>query len=139
LWCPECTVSKKELIALAELNPNSYPLNAEQEQNLKELQKRLIAFRKLWAKPMIITSGFRTIEDQMRIYRNKKRVPMFSCHLRGAAADVADRDGMLGIYCVNNIPVLEECGLWIEDPLRTPGWVHFQIFPPVSGNRVFQP
>jgi hypothetical protein len=69
-------VSKKELIALAELNPNSYPLNAEQEQNLKELQKRLIAFRKLWAKPMIITSGFRTIEDQMRIYRNKSE---FQC------------------------------------------------------------
>jgi hypothetical protein len=35
--------------------------------------------------------------------------------------------------------LLQEIGLWIENPMWTPTWVHLQIVPPHSGRRIFVP
>lgn len=73
------------------------------------------------------------------IYKNSKKVPYGSAHLTGRAADIADRDGSLAAWCYANIPILEQAGLYLEDPTRTKGWVHMQIVPPQSGSRFFMP
>lgn len=62
-----------------------------------------------------------------------------SKHITGQAADIADPDGMLDDWCVRNMEVLAEIGLWLEHPLATKGWCHLQNVPPRSGNRMFYP
>lgn len=61
--------------------------------NLRRLAEKLEEVRELLGnRPMRITSGFRTVADHYRIYRemgvtNKARIPMGSHHLNGTAAD----------------------------------------------------
>lgn len=67
-----------------------------------------------------------------------------SHHLTGRAVDLPDPDRTLAAWCVTNLDVLAEIGLWLEDPRWTfdPGgdhWVHLQTAPPRSGMRVFIP
>jgi hypothetical protein len=115
------------------------------EQNLQNLAKRINIVRTLWGKPMIVTSGYRTRQDQIRIYTSiarKKgidnpRIPMGSAHLKGCACDIADPDGSLQAWLRADKSILERTGLWCED--GTVGWVHFQSYPPVSGYRWFKP
>lgn len=72
-----------------------------------------------------------------------------SPHLLAMAVDLQDtwpkRD--LARWCVAQSKaggLLERCGLWMEDPRWTctenkDPWVHVQIIPPRSGNRIFIP
>lgn len=60
-----------------------------------------------------------------------------SNHLMGRAVDIADPDKKLQQWCLVNLKVLEELGLWMEHPRDTPTWTHVQIVPPGSGKRVF--
>ena len=63
-----------------------------------------------------------------------------SRHLTGEAIDLRDsgtRD--LARWCLKNIGALEEIGLWMEDPMWTPTWVHLQSVPPASRRRVYVP
>lgn len=62
-----------------------------------------------------------------------------SAHMFGQAVDIADgphRD--FARWCLLNLHLLEELGLWMEDPQWTPGWVHLQTRE-VAGARVFRP
>lgn len=127
------------MISLKELNPNGYELTPKQQQNLEVLLERMNKVRLAFGKPMIITSGVRSAEDQRRIYHNATKIPWGSQHLQAAACDVADRTGVLKGWIKDNVKLLEEVGLWCEDLTATPGWVHFQIYPPASGMRFFRP
>lgn len=60
-----------------------------------------------------------------------------SNHMLGLAVDVADSDKQLQRWCLANIKILEDIGLWMEHPRDTPTWTHLQSVPPRSGNRVF--
>lgn len=62
-----------------------------------------------------------------------------SRHLTAEAADIPDADRTLSSWCVDNLDVLTEIGLWMEDPRWTPTWTHVQTVPPKSGKRVFIP
>lgn len=62
-----------------------------------------------------------------------------SKHITGQAVDIADPDGELDDWCMQNIDALTDAGLWLEHPLATKGWTHFQSVPPRSNNRVFYP
>lgn len=62
-----------------------------------------------------------------------------SRHLTAEAVDLGDSDRSLATWCVDNLDVLEELGLWMEDPRWTPSWVHLQIVPPKSGKLVYIP
>ena len=95
---------------------------------INELLDRFGEYRKC-------NSGFRSAADQARI--NPKVTK--SKHMIAAAIDLSDPDGKLGKWCLNNTKILEELGLYCEAISSTPGWVHFQIFPPKSGNRFFYP
>lgn len=62
-----------------------------------------------------------------------------SRHLTAQAIDLPDNDRTLATWCVDNLDVLKELGLWMEDPRWTPTWVHLQTIPPKSERVVFIP
>lgn len=62
-----------------------------------------------------------------------------SRHITAEAVDLRDADRTLATWCVDNLDVLAEIGLWMEDPRWTPTWVHLQCVPPKSGKRVYIP
>ena len=62
-----------------------------------------------------------------------------SRHLTAEAVDLPDADRSLATWCIDNLDVLREIGLWMEDPRWTPNWLHIQTVPPKSGKTVFIP
>lgn len=62
-----------------------------------------------------------------------------SKHMTGQAIDLADPDGDLDEWCLENESVLATLLLWQEHPAATKGWCHLQMVPPKSGRRVFYP
>lgn len=118
-------------------------LDKKVQDNLKELHKRINIVRLAYGKPMIVTSGLRTLKHHLEIYARKgiypPKVPMKSNHLSGRAVDFADGNGELKKWVKDNIKLMEEVGLWLEDFSATKTWCHFQINPPKSGNRFFLP
>ena len=110
------------------------------QQNLQDLLAKINTVRSAWNKPMIVTSGYRSMQDQIRIYSKKGQVshiPMKSAHLKGCAVDIYDPDGNLQKWLKANPGILEAAGLWCED--GTTNWVHFQTYAPKSGKRWFLP
>lgn len=85
--------------------------------------------------PMIVTSGLRSSEEQIRINPSAPK----SKHLLGQAVDIADPGGAFRDWVLAHMDLMERIGLWFEDFGHTPGWVHCQIVPPKSGRRIFIP
>lgn len=116
----------------------------ELRDNLTELLVKINNVRDAWGKPMTVTSGWRSKEDQIRIYRSKgivdeKKMHMKSKHFFCQAIDISDPNKELQKWIKKNLPLMEEIGVWFEDFSYTPTWVHIQIVPPGSGNRFFIP
>lgn len=134
----------KELIGNTKLSdiPQSH------KNNLDTLLQKINVIRKEFNKPMLVTSGYRSEADHIRIYKelaekrkqtfDKNKIPWGSQHLKGAAVDISDPDGKLFDWCKANEKLLETTGLWLEEKDDQPR-VHFQIFPPKSGKRFFYP
>lgn len=118
-----------------EFNPKKYTLTEEQDKNLDKLLIAMNKIRAAYGKPMIVTSGVRSMEDQMRI---NPKAPK-SKHLLGLAVDIADKDKKLKEWLLNNVPELEIAGLYCENFEYTESWVHFQCLSPKSGRRFFIP
>lgn len=128
---------------------NPSPLSTEIHANLAKLVSSINNIASLYAKPMVVTSGLRTMEDHLRIYHEKaaregkpfdpKKVPMKSMHLTGGAVDIADPKKVLQAWCLANEDKLKAAGLYCEAFSYTPTWVHFQILAPKSGKRFFIP
>lgn len=115
----------------------------EQKKNLNILLEKVNKVRVAYGKPMTVTSGLRTMKHHLEIYAKKGQfpphVPMKSNHLFGRAVDFADGNGELKKWVMNNLPLMEEIGLWMEDFSATKTWLHVQINPPASGKRFFKP
>lgn len=127
-------ISRKEIYA------GSAELPSLVECHLQSLLYSMNVIRKAYGKTMIVTSGLRTQEEHEAIYKKLgKKAPMGSAHLAGLAVDIWDRDSKLWRWCLDNIPLLEQEGLYLEDKSATPTWVHFQKRAPKSGNRIFLP
>lgn len=62
-----------------------------------------------------------------------------STHKEGKGGDLYDPIKQFAAWCMANIKLLEDAGLWMEHPDATPGWCHLQNVPPKSGRRVFYP
>ena len=104
------------------------------QHNLEELLKRINVIRDAWGKPMIVTSGFRTQVDQMRI---NPKAPN-SAHTRGQAVDILDEGLLLTAWLKSDgAKLAEDTGLWFEEGNKN--WVHAQIVAPRSGHRWFLP
>lgn len=133
-------ISLKEL--LKDVSFNTLP--KEHQDNIMTLLERINKVRSAYARAMTVTSGYRSMEDHLRIYRekgvtDKSKIPMKSNHLYGRAVDISDPKRELQAWCKANEKLLGEIGLWMEDFSATPNWVHFQVNPPGSGKRWFMP
>lgn len=140
-------------ISLSEVLPSEVHLETlpyTTQFNLLLLLQKINYLGILYGKPKRVTSGYRSLSQHEKIYeaKNKERVskglepiavPMNSWHLYGAAVDIEDSDGDLKKWCLENLHILEELGLYSESFSSTPGWQHFQLMPPASGKRFFEP
>ena len=112
-----------------------YPLDGTLQVNLEKLLKAVNKFRAVYGKPLKVSSGYRPAAINTTVKGAAKK----SNHMICLAVDFVDRDGKLAEYCLNNLKLLEEFGIWLEDPAFTKGWVHMQAVPPRSGSRIFKP
>jgi hypothetical protein len=113
----------------------------EHQHNLETLLKVINIVRAEWGKPMQVTSGYRSLQEHLRIYSQKgindrNKIPMKSNHLIGCAVDISDPKLELTNWLKSN-NILEQCKLFCED--GNSNWVHFQTVPPKSGARWFLP
>lgn len=111
-----------------------FPLSDELKLNLDALVIALNAFRSHYGVPMVVTSGYRPGH-----YNKDAGGAKNSPHVTCQACDFHDPSGILDAYCVANQDILEQCGLYLEDPKHTIGWCHLQIRRPGSGSRIFIP
>ena len=123
----------KELLQAGNHKWKESEIDLVTRRNLEDLCRKI---NKLgYNPPMYASSCLRSIKDQQRI--NPKA--MGSSHLYGAAVDIADPKGELSTWVKNNKQKIIDCGLWVENPDYTKGWVHFQIYAPKSFTRFFNP
>ena len=126
-------ITKEEILMGRDVQ---YPLSEEQRNNLGMLLIALNKLRKLYGKPMYVTSGYRPGHYNVKAKGGKN-----SAHLTCEAADFADTDRDLTNFCTDEI--LTQCGLFMEDPSVATTWCHLMIrFPKsrVDGRtRVFKP
>lgn len=80
------------MITMKELNPKGYILGPETKTNLEILHGRINVVRNYYGKPMIVTSGVRSFEDQKALIEEKKSKATKSKHLTAQAVDILDRD-----------------------------------------------
>jgi hypothetical protein len=111
-----------------------YPLTPELESNLQELLRRLNMFRQMYARPMVVSSGYRpsVLNEQVGGAKN-------SAHMTCEACDFHDSDKQLRKFILEDPNVLEVCDLYCEDFRYTPTWVHLQTRRVKSGKRIFKP
>ena len=82
-----------------------------------------------------LTSGWRPLAVNEATANSAKK----SNHILGLAVDLADPQNNLfkAFMRKENLEKAKELGIYFENPLHTKTWVHLQIVPPKSGNRVF--
>lgn len=113
------------------------------QQNIQELLKRVNVLRAAWGRPMIVTSGYRSLQEHLNIYFKKgitdrKKIPMGSAHLTGQAIDIYDPGLKLTAWLKeNDSSRLIEVDLYCEE--GNSNWVHFTTRRPGSGRRWFLP
>jgi uncharacterized protein YcbK (DUF882 family) len=122
--------------------------SAEIQANLADLLGKINQVRGAWAKSMTVTSGLRSKEHHIQVYKDLasqrkvpfdlNKVPMGSKHLTGQAVDISDPDGSLFQWTKDNESLLAQIGLWMEEK-DDQHRVHFQSVAPKSGNRWFNP
>lgn len=108
-------------------------IDVDQMLNLHQLHFKLNFLRSLTEFPWTVNRGFSTTAEQIAIYERLGKPPKLgSCHLKGAAADIADPDGILKKWVLDHLELIEGLFLFMEDFDATPTWVHLQIFPYAS-------
>lgn len=117
--------------------PQKYPDDYTDDviKNAWDLIKKVNKLLELHTGEEILRSGWRPKAYNDKVPGASKN----SKHITGNAVDVADPDGSLGRWCLENEKYLEDFGLWCEHPKHTKTWVHFQNLPPKSGKRFYIP
>lgn len=104
------------------------------EKNAKDLLTRVNTLLKQYGFYPVVTSGWRPSEINKKVGGSKG-----SKHIMCQAVDLADSYKELGGWLLKNTHLLKQCGLYMEDPMYTPTWVHLQSVAPKSGLPVFLP
>lgn len=127
-------ISKEELL---EGRDQKYPNDYTQEisDNLDTFLIPINKIRDAWGKPMKVDSGWRPPS----INAGTPGAATHSKHMQGLAADIADTDGSLWTWVLENLQLMKDLNIFIEDRRWTPTWVHFGLGKPASGHRIFVP
>jgi hypothetical protein len=110
-------------------------LNDIQRKNLRVLAAKISELEEIYGQPFIVTSGFRSVEDQERINPSVKN----SAHMSGEAVDISDPDSDIWGFLIDHLDEVVRLGLYLESKVYTRRWVHLQTRKPRSGNRIFIP
>ena len=111
-------VSAKEILMSRD---ESNPLSKEMIYNLFDLLPRLNLVRFHYGKPLYVSSGYRPPSINADVGGSKR-----SAHLLCMAVDFKDENGDFANWCLANMDIIEEAGLYMESPDYTNGWVHLQ-------------
>ena len=127
-------------ITKSELEAKGGKVAPEHEQNFMNFWSRVNIFREQCGIPMIVSSYYRTREDQIRIYKKKaemkqfpfengiydeKKVPFGSNHMLGLACDFSGSTVQrLKAWILENISWCKDFGFYFEDFDATPTWLH---------------
>lgn len=112
-----------------------YPITPEMALDAEDLVSKINRVLHEFGEDRKVTSGYRPPKINAQVPGAAKK----SNHMICRACDLEDTDGRLDEFCMSNLPLLEEIGLWLESPSSTQGWCHLQKVPPHSGNRIFLP
>jgi hypothetical protein len=138
LKCTACSFMKKEetsVVTIEELlmkRAKFEDLSEELQKNCSDLIVKLNKFRAAYGKPMYVSSGYRPADINKKIGGGSK-----SAHMSLEACDFADADGKIFEFIKANPDILEQCGLYLEDPQYSPSWIHLQSRK--ASKRVFLP
>jgi hypothetical protein len=124
----------KEEILMGRDKTHASEYTKEVSDNIDKLLVAMNVIRKAYGKPMKVSSGWRPVG----INANIKGAAKSSSHTVGMACDIRDTDGTLWNWCLQNLQLIKDCGLYLEDRRWTPNWVHFQTRKVSSGNRIFR-
>ena len=124
--------------------PEKYPeeFTEEIQKNGQEVVEKVSELLDIWGGYTEVSSGWRPAAHNATVHGAAKK----SNHILAKAVDLMDKSGDLDKWCLANLKVLEDIGLWMEHPDDTQtdlarfghGWCHLQIVPPKSGRRVFR-
>lgn len=131
-------ISLKEYLGSASLTD----IPVAHVHNMETLLKKMNVLREAWNKPMTVTSGYRTIQEHLRIYSEKKvpqdKIPMSSAHLSGEAIDIYDPGLLITKWLKeDDSSRLQALDLYCEE--GNSNWVHLSTRKPKSGKRWFLP
>lgn len=111
------------------------------KKNARAILSKASFLLSMYGKDLVITSGFRPRDYNLKIGGSKN-----SAHCFAMAIDLWDPDKTFGKWCVNNIEVLKDKGVYMESLVATHKgddpkkyWVHLQIRRPSSGSQIFMP
>ena len=127
-------ISKDELLKGRDVQYAS-DYTQEISDNLDKILPLLNQVRSAWAKPMTVNSGWRPPS----INGSTPGAAAHSKHMLGLACDIADPDGSLWAWVLQNLQLMKDLGFYMEDKRWCPGWVHLGWGPPASGKRIFVP
>jgi hypothetical protein len=127
-------ISKDELLKGRDIQYAS-EYTQEISDNLDKLLIPLNKIRAAYGHPMIVNSGWRPPS----INASTPGAAAHSKHCLGLAADIADPDGKLMKWVLDNLQLMKDLGIYMEDFRWTPDWVHFGLGAPASGKRIFVP
>lgn len=113
--------------------PNDY--TDEVSANLDKLVEVMNQVRDAYGKPMITNSGWRP----PTINATTPGAAKGSKHTIGLACDIADPDGTLWQWVLDNLTLMQQLDIYLEDKRWCKGWVHFGLGAPISGKRIFIP
>ena len=128
------SISKDELLKGRDLQYAS-DYTQEISDNLDRFLILLNQIRAAYGKPMIVNSGWRPLS----INASTPGAAAHSKHMLGLAADIADPNGDVRRWVLENLQLMKDLDIFIEDFRWTPGWVHFGLGRPASGKRIFVP
>ena len=100
---------------------NEYPLSDLLLKNVSILIGKINILEGICPLKFKVTSGYRPGK-----YNLAAGGALKSSHVTCEAVDIADNRGLLKDWCLKNINKLSELGLFMEDPAKTPTWVHLQ-------------
>jgi hypothetical protein len=118
-----------------------YPqeLTVTLRRNADEMVTKANRLLEAFGHPRSVNSGWRPAAVNAGVPNASKA----SKHMTCQAIDLNDDDGALDAFCMSNLHLLEQIGLWLESPASTPRWCHVQSVPfssyHVGGTRVFHP
>jgi hypothetical protein len=137
------------MILKRELFKRPVKVPPEHDANIDKLLIEVNKLRLAYGKPLQVSSGYRSLEEHLEIYRRKgitdqKKIPMQSNHLKGLAVDlVTVGEPIKNLHDFVKKLVEDESevveNLWFEDFAYTGQWCHVQCVPPKSGKKFFKP